>query len=43
MLAIFQWTKDSAARRFAVWMAVGAAFILAVTAVEFFAGAPRIP
>ena len=43
MLAILQWTKDSAARRFAVWMIVGAVFILAVTAAEFLASAPRIP
>lgn len=43
MLAILQWTKDSASRRFAVWMLVGAVFILAVTAAELFSGAPKIP
>lgn len=43
MLTILQWTKDSAVRRFAAWMIVGAVFILAVTAAEFLSGVPRIP
>jgi len=35
VLAILQWRRDSNTRRFAVWMAVGAAFVLGLLAGNF--------
>ena len=42
MLAILQWRRDVTARRFAVWMAVGAAFFLGLAAGDFSVGATSI-
>ena len=38
MLATRQWRRDATARRFAVWMAAGTAFLLALAAGDFFFG-----
>ena len=35
MPTILRWEKELAARRFAVWMAVGAAFVLGLAASEY--------
>jgi hypothetical protein len=38
MLALLQWRRDVTARTFAVWMAVGAAFFLGLSAGDFSTG-----
>jgi len=43
MLAILQWKRDATARRFAVWMAVGAAFFLGLAAGDFSLGTTPVP
>ena len=43
MLAILQWRRDATARRFAVWMAVGAAFFLGLAAGDFSLGTTPVP
>lgn len=43
MFAILQWRRDATARRFAVWMAVGAAFFLGLAAGDFSLGTTPVP
>ena len=43
MLAILQWKRDATTRRFAVWMAVGAAFFLGLAAGDFSLGTTPVP
>ena len=42
-MAILQWRRDATARRFAVWMAVGAAFLLGLAAGDFSLGTTPVP
>jgi hypothetical protein len=43
MAAMVRWQKEPASRRLAVWMAVGAAFVLGLAASEYSSSAQPMP